>query len=180
MLCGTEYSLGTHPGRCELISVDSVQTERTADVRRTDHLPRGYGYDVLLSVLGTGIPCRTPLHARYHPKLLLLERLRVSIRHGGFGLTSALQTSLAAFLGSMAAATAAAVFAPFSPSNCPLPYTLLLHRDSRSLRLKRLRLSRLRLERKSAGSRRLQYITDLKADTLIPLPNDRIPHPDAA
>ena len=56
-----------------------------------------------------------------------LERLRVSIRHGGFGLTSALQTSPAAFLGSMAAVTAAAVFLPFSPSNCPLPYTSLLH-----------------------------------------------------
>ena len=56
-----------------------------------------------------------------------LELLRAPLRHGGFGLTSAQQTSPAAHLGSMAAATAAPVFIPYSKPDCPLPATTPLH-----------------------------------------------------
>ena len=52
-----------------------------------------------------------PDEAKRHPTL---ERLRAPLRHGGFGLTSALKTSPAAFLGSMAAVAAAPVFAPYT------------------------------------------------------------------
>ena len=72
-----------------------------------------------------------------HTKLLLhrdealrqpvLERLRAPLRHGSFGLTSARDTSPAAFLGSMAAVAAAPAFAAYSQPDCPLPSSTLLH-----------------------------------------------------
>ena len=65
-----------------------------------------------------------PDEAKRHPTL---ERLRAPLRHGGFGLTSALKTSPAAFLGSMAAVAAAPVFAPYTQPDCPLPSSSLLH-----------------------------------------------------
>jgi hypothetical protein len=56
-----------------------------------------------------------------------VERLRAPLRHGGFGLTSALVTSPEAFLGSMAAVTAAPAFVQFSHPVTPLPRASLLH-----------------------------------------------------
>ena len=69
------------------------------------------------------------LHADEMCKAETLERLRAPLRHGGFGLTSALSTSPAAFLGSMAAvaASGAPVFLPHSQPDCPLPSTSLLY-----------------------------------------------------
>ena len=69
------------------------------------------------------------LHADEMCKAETLERLRAPLRHGGFGLTSALSTSPAAFLGSMAAVAAggAPVFLPYSQPDCPLPSTSLLY-----------------------------------------------------
>ena len=69
------------------------------------------------------------LHADEMCKAETLERLRAPLRHGGFGLTSALSTSPAAFLGSMAAVAAggAPVFLPHSQPDCPLPSTSLLY-----------------------------------------------------
>jgi hypothetical protein len=55
------------------------------------------------------------------------ERLRAPLRHGGFGLTSALATSPAAYLGSMAAVSAAPTFAPYSEPDSLLPRASLLH-----------------------------------------------------
>ena len=54
------------------------------------------------------------------------QLLRAPLRHGGFGLTSALQTSLAAYLGSLAAVASAPEFAAYNnpahmlPANAPL------------------------------------------------------------
>lgn len=53
--------------------------------------------------------------------------LRVKLRHGGFGLTSAVRTSPAAFLGSLAAVSSAPVFAPYRKADCPLPSDAPLH-----------------------------------------------------
>jgi hypothetical protein len=53
--------------------------------------------------------------------------LRAPLRHGGFGLVSARQTSPAAFLGSLAAVASAPAFAPYSDPGCPLPATAQLH-----------------------------------------------------
>ena len=47
--------------------------------------------------------------------------LRAPLRHGGFGLTSARQTSPAAYLGSLAAVASAPAFAPYREPDCPLP-----------------------------------------------------------
>jgi hypothetical protein len=63
--------------------------------------------------------------ARRRPTTALL---RAPLRYGGFGLASALQTSAAAYLGSMAAVTAAPAFAKYSQPDSPLPSTALLHR----------------------------------------------------
>ena len=62
--------------------------------------------------------------ARRQPTARLL---RAPLRHGGFGLTPALQTSPAAYLGSMAVVKAAPAFAKYSQPDCPLPSTTLLH-----------------------------------------------------
>jgi hypothetical protein len=56
-----------------------------------------------------------------------VERLRAPLRHGGFGLTSALHTSPAAFLGSMAAVASAPALVPYTSPDTPLPRTSLLH-----------------------------------------------------
>ena len=56
-----------------------------------------------------------------------VERLRAPLRHGGFGLTAALSTSPAAYLGSVAAVTSAAAFSPYTQPDCPLPHASLLH-----------------------------------------------------
>ena len=55
------------------------------------------------------------------------ERLRAPLRHGGFGLTSALRTSPAAYLGSIAAVAAAPAFVRYSQPQSPLPCNSLLH-----------------------------------------------------
>ena len=55
------------------------------------------------------------------------QLLRAPLRYGGFGLTSALRTSPAAYLGSMAAVKAAPAFAKYCQADCPLPATTLLH-----------------------------------------------------
>jgi hypothetical protein len=56
-----------------------------------------------------------------------VERLHAPLRHGGFGLTSALYTSPAAYLGSMAAVACAPAFVPSASSDCPLPRASLAH-----------------------------------------------------
>ena len=48
-------------------------------------------------------------------------------RSSGFGLTSALYTSPAAYLGSMAAVSSAPAFAPYTSPDCPLPLASLAH-----------------------------------------------------
>ena len=53
--------------------------------------------------------------------------LRLKLSDGGFGLTSALQTSPAAYLGSLAAVRKATVFTPFACEDNPLPSDSLLH-----------------------------------------------------
>jgi hypothetical protein len=53
--------------------------------------------------------------------------LRAKLRHGGFGLTSAVHTSPAAYLGSLAAVAPAPAFAPYRKADCPLPPDTLLH-----------------------------------------------------
>jgi hypothetical protein len=54
---------------------------------------------------------------------LLQDRLR----HGGFGLTPALTTSPAAYLGSLAAVHSLPVFAAYCDADTPLPSTFALH-----------------------------------------------------
>ena len=56
-----------------------------------------------------------------------VERLRAPLRHGGFGLTSALLTSPAAFLGSLAAVASAPAFAQHARPDGLLPRASLLH-----------------------------------------------------
>ena len=46
--------------------------------------------------------------------------VRAKLKHGGKGLTSAVCTSPAAYLGSLAAVATAAVFAPYTEADCPL------------------------------------------------------------
>jgi hypothetical protein len=53
--------------------------------------------------------------------------LRAPLRHGGFGLASARQTSPAAYLGSVAAAASAPAFVPYRDPSCPLPANAQLH-----------------------------------------------------
>ena len=56
------------------------------------------------------------------------RQLRATLRHGGFGLTSAVQTSPAAYLGSLAALRSCPVFADYGAKDgSPLPATLQLH-----------------------------------------------------
>ena len=56
-----------------------------------------------------------------------VERLRAPLRHGGFGLASARQTSPAAYLGSLAAVACAPTFAPYSNPDSPLPSSTQLY-----------------------------------------------------
>ena len=56
-----------------------------------------------------------------------VEYLRAPLRHGGFGLTSALRTSPAAYLGSVAAVGGASAFVQHAQPDCPLPSDSLLH-----------------------------------------------------
>jgi hypothetical protein len=56
-----------------------------------------------------------------------IRLLRQKLSNGGFGLKSALATSPAAFLGSVAAARSARVFDPYAQPDCPLPSDTLLH-----------------------------------------------------
>jgi hypothetical protein len=53
--------------------------------------------------------------------------LRMPMRDGGFGLTSARHLSSAAYLASVASARSTDVFAPFGAADCPLQATSLLH-----------------------------------------------------
>jgi hypothetical protein len=53
--------------------------------------------------------------------------LRAQLKDGGFGLTSACHTSAGAYLGSLAAARTATVFAPYTSNAQPLPSDSLLH-----------------------------------------------------
>ena len=53
--------------------------------------------------------------------------LQARLRHGGFGLTSAVRTSPAAYLGSVAAVGSASAFAAYRKEGCPLPSDSLLH-----------------------------------------------------
>ena len=53
--------------------------------------------------------------------------LRGRLKDGGFGLTSAALTSAGAYLGSLAAAHSAVVFAPYSAQGSSLPVESLLH-----------------------------------------------------
>ena len=55
------------------------------------------------------------------------QLLRLRLRHGGFGLTSAARTSPAAYVASVAAVRDTAVFSPFCAAACPLPAGTLLH-----------------------------------------------------
>ena len=56
-----------------------------------------------------------------------VERLRAPLRHGGFGLASARQTSPAAYLGSLAAVACAPTFAAYSNPDSPLPSSTQLY-----------------------------------------------------
>jgi hypothetical protein len=53
--------------------------------------------------------------------------LQAKLRHGGFGLTSAVRTSPAAYLASVAAVGSASAFAAYRKEGCPLPSDALLH-----------------------------------------------------
>ena len=53
--------------------------------------------------------------------------LQAKLRHGGFGLTSAVRTSPAAYLGSLAAVSSVPAFAVYSNDANPLPSDVLLH-----------------------------------------------------
>jgi hypothetical protein len=57
----------------------------------------------------------------------VVQRLRLRLKDGGFGLKSATQTSPAAYTASVAAARDTAVFAPFRAAAHPLPADTLLH-----------------------------------------------------
>ena len=70
------------------------------------------------------------LHVDEVQQPLAKQLLRAPLRHGGFGLTSAITTSPAAYLGSVAAvsaASAAPAFVPYSQPDCVLPSSSLLH-----------------------------------------------------
>ena len=67
------------------------------------------------------------LHDDETQRQATVERLRAPLRHGGFGLTSALTTSPAAYLGSMAAVACASVFEPYAQPDYPLPRASLVH-----------------------------------------------------
>jgi hypothetical protein len=54
--------------------------------------------------------------------------LQLKLTDGGFGLTSAVRTSPAAYLGSLAAVKDASAFLPYSSGKSPLPSVSLLHR----------------------------------------------------
>jgi hypothetical protein len=61
--------------------------------------------------------------------------MQANLRHGGEGLTSAVRTSPAAYLGSLAAVAAASAFAPYTDADCPLkPESLLLGWIGNSMR----------------------------------------------
>jgi hypothetical protein len=55
------------------------------------------------------------------------DLLQAPLRYGGFGLTPALKTSAAAYLGSMAAVKDAPTFVKYSQPDSPLPSTALVH-----------------------------------------------------
>ena len=55
-----------------------------------------------------------------------LYYMQAKLRHGGLGLTSAVRTSPAAYLGSLAAVAAAPEFAPHADADCPLQPASLL------------------------------------------------------
>ena len=67
------------------------------------------------------------LHADEARRQRTTELLRAPLRHGGFGLTSAVKTSPAAYLGSLAAVKVAPAFVQYSQPNSPLPSSTLLH-----------------------------------------------------
>ena len=67
------------------------------------------------------------LHADEVQRAETMARLRAPLRHGGFGLTSALTTSPAAYLGSLAAVASAPAFTSYGQPSCPLPAKSLLH-----------------------------------------------------
>jgi hypothetical protein len=65
-----------------------------------------------------------------HPSELgetTIRLLQSRLSDGGFGFTSAVRTSPAAYLGSLAAVKTAPVFAPYCKASQPLPSTTLLH-----------------------------------------------------
>jgi len=68
------------------------------------------------------------LQLRRYERTAEVERLlRFKLMHGGFGLTSAVLMSPAAYLASVAAARHTAIFAPFCADSRPLPSDTLLH-----------------------------------------------------
>ena len=52
--------------------------------------------------------------------------MQAKLRHGGQGLTSAVRTSPAAYLGSLAAVATVAEFVPYTAADCPLESDMLL------------------------------------------------------
>ena len=77
-------------------------------------------------VMHAAATCKLKL--RKHEQDERVQRiLRSKLRHGGFGLTSALQTSPAAYLGSLAAVRDARVLAVYSSKKHPLPASTQLH-----------------------------------------------------
>ena len=70
------------------------------------------------------------LHPEEAQRRPTVERLRAPLRHGGFGLASARQTSPAAYLGSLAAVACAPTFAPYSNPDSPLPSSTQLYDGS--------------------------------------------------
>jgi hypothetical protein len=86
--------------------------------------PEATAFDEL--VIGTATT-KLLLHTDEAKRRPTVERLRAPLRHGGFGLASALVTSPEAFLGSMAAVSAAPAFVQYSQPDTSLPRASLLH-----------------------------------------------------
>jgi len=77
-------------------------------------------------VMHAAATCKLKL--RKHEQDERVQRiLRSKLSHGGFGLTSALQTSPAAYLGSLAAVREAPALAAYSNEKHPLPASTQLH-----------------------------------------------------
>jgi hypothetical protein len=77
-------------------------------------------------VMHAAATCKLKL--RKHEQDERVQRiLRSKLSHGGFGLTSALQTSPAAYLGSLAAVRDAPTLAVYSEEKHPLPASTQLH-----------------------------------------------------